>query len=184
MRASIGTALADGTRGVTAKIRWLPQAVADLDDDHEEGRPRWIHCTPLLGQAGTVGVWMVVLVDEKDQGQLVRRFRQAPPVSSDIGGRLPRQRGESTHSNSRAAANADDPDDSRLYDGTGVWAHVPTGAARHIAVDALRRSSSPLQQHPRSPTIMDGKAVRSASSSIKDFGGGGGRAPSNYSFGI
>lgn len=105
-------------------------------------------------------------------------------MSNDIGGRLPRQRNEWSPSASRlnVNVNGDGDDDTRLYDGMGVSTHVSGGAAaRHIAVDALRRSSSPMQ-HPRSPTYMDGKAVRSASSSIKDFGGG--RAPSNYSFGI
>lgn len=56
VRADLGAALADG-RGVTAKIRWL----AKPDEDGEgEGRARWIHCTPLLGHTGAVGVWMVV----------------------------------------------------------------------------------------------------------------------------
>lgn len=72
---------------MTAKIRWLTRP----DEDGEgEGRPRWIHCTPLLGHTGAVGVWMIVLVDE--EGALTgsasgRRFRQAPPVSSNIGGK-------------------------------------------------------------------------------------------------
>lgn len=72
---------------MTAKVRWLTRP----DEDGEgEGRPRWIHCTPLLGHSGAVGVWMIVLVDEEGaatgtaQG---RRFRQAPPVSSNIGGK-------------------------------------------------------------------------------------------------
>lgn len=80
VRDELSAALAEG-RGVTAKIRWLSNR-AD-----EEGRARWIHCTPLLGQNGSVGVWMVVLVD--DEGSVAgggRRFRMAPPVSSDIGG--------------------------------------------------------------------------------------------------
>lgn len=29
-----------------------------------EGRPRWIHCTPLIGANGRVGVWIVVIIDE------------------------------------------------------------------------------------------------------------------------
>lgn len=28
------------------------------------GRPRWLHATPLLSAKGTVGVWMVILVDD------------------------------------------------------------------------------------------------------------------------
>lgn len=85
MRRSVAEALADGSRGVTAKIRWLTTATASLDSDQvEEGRPRWIHCTPLLGQSGTVGVWMVVLVDDEKQTSASRRFRPAPPVPTDL----------------------------------------------------------------------------------------------------
>ncbi|OQO01027.1 hypothetical protein B0A48_13270 [Cryoendolithus antarcticus] len=86
VRSDLFSALSEG-RGVTAKIRWL----ARPDEDGEgEGRPRWIHCTPLLGHSGAVGVWMVVLVDEEGSKEMIgsgRRFRAAPPVSSNIHGR-------------------------------------------------------------------------------------------------
>ena len=62
---------------MTAKIRWVSRS-----DD--EGRGRWIHCTPLLGTSGNVGVWMVVLVDD-EQSHVSRRFRKAPPVATVIG---------------------------------------------------------------------------------------------------
>jgi len=84
IRESVRQALSDGSRGVTAKIRWLPHAVQDLDDAVDEGRPRWIHCTPLLGQGGSVGIWMIVLVDDDKHGMAARRFRQAPPVANDV----------------------------------------------------------------------------------------------------
>ena len=76
MREELIAALAEG-RGVTAKIRWISRS-----DD--EGRGRWIHCTPLLGSSGNVGVWMVVLVDD-EQSHVARRFRKAPPVATVIG---------------------------------------------------------------------------------------------------
>ncbi len=76
VREELSAALAEG-RGVTAKIRWISRP----DDD---GRTRWIHCTPLLGHSGKVGVWMVVLVDD-ESSQSVRRFRKAPPVPHNIG---------------------------------------------------------------------------------------------------
>ena len=87
MRTDLAAALGEG-RGVTAKIRWLTKA----DEDGEgEGRPRWIHCTPLVGHSGAVGVWMVVLVDEEGssaaQSTAGRRFRPAPPVAPVIGGK-------------------------------------------------------------------------------------------------
>ena len=77
VREELVAALAEG-RGVTAKIRWVSKS-----DD--EGRNRWIHCTPLMGANGNIGVWMVVLVDD-DNSQLRRRFRPAPPVAKDISG--------------------------------------------------------------------------------------------------
>ena len=86
VRADLATALGEG-RGVTAKIRWLTRPDRDGEG---EGRPRWIHCTPLLGHSGAVGVWMIVLVDDEGSsaGQTSgRRFRQAPPVASNIGGK-------------------------------------------------------------------------------------------------
>ena len=68
---------------MTAKVRWLAKA----DPDGEgEGRPRWIHCTPLLGHSGSVGVWMIVLVDEEGSRESIginRRFRPAPPVATN-----------------------------------------------------------------------------------------------------
>ncbi|KAI4247761.1 MAG: hypothetical protein L6R40_001347 [Gallowayella cf. fulva] len=75
VRDELTSALAEG-RGVTAKVRWVSRA-------DEEGRNRWIHCTPLVGSNGQIGVWMVVLVDD-DQG-LSRRFKQAPPVGPHRG---------------------------------------------------------------------------------------------------
>ncbi|KAL2355003.1 hypothetical protein BJ546DRAFT_1060797 [Cryomyces antarcticus] len=78
VRDELTAALAEG-RGVTAKVRWVSRA-----DD--EGRSRWIHCTPLIGHNGSVGVWMVVVVDEENSSN-VRRFRQAPPVAQVIGGK-------------------------------------------------------------------------------------------------
>ena len=78
VRDELSTALAEG-RGVTAKIRWVSRA-------DEEGRNRWIHCTPLVGSNGQIGVWMVVLVD--DDQEIARRWRQAPPVLAPHRGRV------------------------------------------------------------------------------------------------
>lgn len=78
MRDELVAALADG-RGVTAKIRWVSRS-------EDEGRNRWVHCTPLMGGNGQIGVWMVVLVDD-ESSRPVRKFRAAPPVALDINGR-------------------------------------------------------------------------------------------------
>lgn len=75
VRDELTSALAEG-RGVTAKVRWISKA-------DEEGRNRWIHCTPLLGSNSHIGVWMVVLID--DEQELSRRWKQAPPVGPHRG---------------------------------------------------------------------------------------------------
>ncbi|MCJ1442754.1 MAG: hypothetical protein MMC23_003251 [Stictis urceolatum] len=78
VRDELEHALTEG-RGVTAKIRWLNK----FGDG--EGRARWIHCTPLLGSNGHIGVWMVVLIDSENEGPR-RRFKAAPPIMRDVGG--------------------------------------------------------------------------------------------------
>lgn len=75
VREELSAALAEG-RGVTAKVRWVTKA-------DEEGRTRWIHCTPLLGSNSQIGVWMVVIVD--DDPEQTRRWKQAPPVAPHRG---------------------------------------------------------------------------------------------------
>jgi len=161
----VGSALADGSRGVTAKIRWLSRAVSDLSESYEEGRPRWIHCTPLLGSSGAVGVWMVVLVDEeKYSNQPVRRFRQAPPVAHDVrskktptpggGGYFDDFDGETPGSTPRSGSFVH-----------ALQGHGP-GAARHVAVDALRRDASPRYGYGNGG---EQRAGRSAGSSIRSY---------------
>ncbi|KAL9124770.1 MAG: hypothetical protein Q9217_005932 [Psora testacea] len=78
VREELSTALAKG-RGVTAKIRWVSRV-------DEGGRNRWIHCTPLVGSNGQIGVWMVVLVD--DDEEVNRKWRQAPPVVAPYRGKI------------------------------------------------------------------------------------------------
>ena len=75
VRNELSAALAEG-RGVTAKVRWVSKA-------DEDGRSRWIHCTPLLGSNGQIGVWMIVLVDEDQLPN--RKWKQAPPVAPPRG---------------------------------------------------------------------------------------------------
>jgi hypothetical protein len=79
VRDELTAALAEG-RGVTAKVRWITK----LD---EEGRNKWIHCTPLIGSNGNIGVWMVVIVDDaKSPSKFTSGARLPPPVADD--GRL------------------------------------------------------------------------------------------------
>ena len=77
VREELTQALADG-RGVTAKVRWVSKT--DL-----EGRNRWIHCTPLLGSNGAIGVWMIVIVDDEANTPLLKKFRMPPPIDPKFG---------------------------------------------------------------------------------------------------
>ena len=77
VRDELTQALADG-RGVTARVRWISKT-------DTEGYNRWIHCTPLLGSNGKVGVWMVIIVDEEVHQPIEKRFKSAPPVDPKFG---------------------------------------------------------------------------------------------------
>ncbi|GAB0134453.1 hypothetical protein EsDP_00002824 [Epichloe bromicola] len=72
VRDQLAQALGEG-RGVTAKVQWLPlssarRCASALAASACRGRPRWLHCTPLRGIDGVIGVWMVVVVDDDDAG--------------------------------------------------------------------------------------------------------------------
>lgn len=125
VRADLAAALGEG-RGVTAKIRWL----ARPDEDGEgEGRPRWIHCTPLLGHTGAVGVWMVVIIDEEGSRESIsanRRFRTAPPVATTIGSAANDYDGARRTSHERRHLNAYDAEGQRR--GAGNGASAPNSA--------------------------------------------------------
>lgn len=99
VREELTQAMRDG-RGVTAKVRWVTKA--DL-----EGRNRWIHCTPLLGSNGAIGVWMVVIVDDEKESA-AKRFKQAPPVE-------PRMRRDNGGDRSMSMKNRH-PDEMSLRD--------------------------------------------------------------------
>lgn len=83
VREGILEAFAAGV-GVTAKIHWVTAATVPMQPgspkpsgdsgrgsirgdrpQNVEGKPRWIHCTPLLGSDEKVGVWMVVMVESE-----------------------------------------------------------------------------------------------------------------------
>lgn len=125
VRADLSAALEEG-RGVTAKIRWL----ARPDEDGEgEGRPRWIHCTPLIGHTGAVGVWMIVLIDEEGSRESIsanRRFRTAPPVSTSIGGKDWEPTSGRNTGQERRQLNAYDAEGQRR--GAGNGANAPNSA--------------------------------------------------------
>ena len=112
VRDELTTALAEG-RGVTAKVHW----VSKIDED---GRGRWIHCTPLIGSNGQIGVWMVIIID--DDQDLSRRWKQAPPVGPHRGkiyGRDERDRiGSSDEYASGSAGSIRNGYGPRMYNGS------------------------------------------------------------------
>lgn len=77
VREELTRALSDG-RGVTAKVRWVSKS--DM-----EGRNRWIHCTPLIGSNGAIGVWMIVIVDDEAAATVSKRYKMAPPIDPKFG---------------------------------------------------------------------------------------------------
>ena len=97
VRDELTAALAEG-RGVTAKVRWVSASAKNVNggsatiQEEKEGRNKWIHCTPLIGNTGQIGVWMVVIVDVEREVSLRPGFeggyqaaaavqgRRAPPV--------------------------------------------------------------------------------------------------------
>ena len=69
MRDQIAQALGDG-QGVTARVRWISSTRrSSLSESEQRGRFRWLHCTPLRGVNGTIGIWMVVVLDDESSSK-------------------------------------------------------------------------------------------------------------------
>lgn len=156
VRDELTTALAEG-RGVTAKVRWVPGRHGE-----EEGRARWIHCTPLLGHNGSVGVWMIVLVDD-EHSVPVRRFRQAPPVAVEIGQSLHRTYDMDTDTSSFVDVHHES-DRTEEYSKQVAIPMKPSKpmAQRNVSMD--RSIASPLRAPPATTTLNKSQ-VDGASSS-------------------
>ncbi|KAK4177487.1 nonphototropic hypocotyl 1 [Triangularia setosa] len=117
---------------VTAKIKWLTRtrisswngatAVAAMSQQ-QEGRTRWIHCTPLMGSNGAVGVWMVVIVDDDTEINNRERSRKVAPVIDP--GFLRRGKGGT---------------ESRMEEG-GVDSQMGTGRGGRVDYDAISLAS-------------------------------------------
>jgi len=65
IREGILDALTQGV-AVTAKVSWLTHSGGSETRNHLEGKPRWIHCTPLIGSDERVGVWMIVMIENEE----------------------------------------------------------------------------------------------------------------------
>lgn len=97
-RQQLVEALAGG-QAVTAKVRWLSGNWYNNNkanstshrplDSHQgaeghvperAGKSRWLHCTPLVGNNGKVGVWMIVIVDGDDEADASEQVKTAKHV--------------------------------------------------------------------------------------------------------
>lgn len=94
VREGILDALAHGT-SVTAKVSWLTHPIAGdlaMSRGSMEGKPRWIHCTPMLGSDEKVGVWMVVMVENEEvTGSLHRGSMSEQGIGSPMQGAASRR---------------------------------------------------------------------------------------------
>ena len=123
VRDELTAAFAEG-RGVTAKVRWISKY-------DEEGRNKWIHCTPLIGANGQVGVWMVVIVDEQKSGREWAIPRQAPSVPTPDRSRTPaRMRNGTSHNGqpyTNGTRNSIDRDVDQASAGSGSMTSLRIG---------------------------------------------------------
>ena len=99
VKDELASALSEG-RNVTAKIRWLnlgyDESVSSSNiDGHMSptpsissgGRPRWIHCTPLMGPNRAIGAWMVIMIDGEEYEQEKMNQAERNRVTSPSWGR-------------------------------------------------------------------------------------------------
>jgi len=118
VREELTQALADG-RGVTAKVKWVSKS--DL-----EGRNRWIHCTPLIGSNGAIGVWMIVIVDDEASTSADKRFKMAPPVDPKFGRSIPAHKDDSGSLRDFAMMNGSRRRNESIRDNSSVLSHQDT----------------------------------------------------------
>lgn len=118
VREELTQALADG-RGVTAKVKWVSKS--DL-----EGRNRWIHCTPLIGSNGAIGVWMIVIVDDEASTSADKRFKMAPPVDPKFGRSIPAHKDDSGSLRDFAMMTGSRRRNGSIRDNSSVLSHQDT----------------------------------------------------------
>ncbi|KAL1306928.1 hypothetical protein AAFC00_005570 [Neodothiora populina] len=92
VREGVMDSLARGT-SVTAKISWLTSTLGRNSQGSisMESKPRWIHCTPLMGSDERIGVWMIVMVESEEiTGMINTRPGTSEMASSPLGAASPR----------------------------------------------------------------------------------------------
>ena len=127
---------------MTAKIRWLTRGDSDTG-----GQPRWIHCTPLQGPNGKIGIWMIILVDESNTA--ARSFKRAPPVASNA---IIRETSGVADGNGLPAAGLVNRKASNLdlAASTARSSATPSGPGTAITTDMMRSDSAKHSDPSRS----------------------------------
>jgi hypothetical protein len=131
-------ALAQGS-SVTAKVSWLTQSHRPHENSSRadnastatqeppaalESKPRWIHCTPMLGSDSKPGVYMIVMVDKEEiTGTLNAHQNPAPTVI----------RSRDLNRDARPAPEVSSGTSAALYSSTKLYA------------DYLRREGTPSE---------------------------------------
>ena len=147
VREEFTAALAEG-RDVTAKVRWVSRC-------DEDGRNKWIHCTPLFGSDGQIGIWMVVIVD--DEKDPIRRCKQAPPVPPTAGRhRMVRGMRGPDKANTNQVHQVPNPND---YWKSALGTHSRTGTANGIK--GVNGGASYQQQPEREGSVVGGESLSS-----------------------
>lgn len=110
-----------------------------------EGKPRWIHCTPMLGSDERVGVWMVVMVENEE-----------------VTGQLNRHRYESTPGSPTALGAA-----SPSYNGNKLYAEYLRREGKPTTLGSQRGGSQRTRSSARDREIE--KEIREVDEHFKDF---------------
>ncbi|KAG5952140.1 hypothetical protein E4U53_001506 [Claviceps sorghi] len=113
------------------------------------GRSRWLHCTPLVGSNGKVGVWMIVIVDDESDAPSLGARNHAEATTEHI------------RPGSCAPAGAVTVDNKSKATAAHHKTETPNGSSRHPKVRA-RRSSETLGDRPssRSGRTEDGSVTK------------------------
>lgn len=107
--------------------------------DTIEGKARWIHCTPLTGSDGRVGVIMIIMVDKQDVTHNPPDLNRVPstrPVGSEVGGHTSSHTRARSHNSFRSAREPDyTPEHRHPHSTPSSTARNSTSPPRAGAID-------------------------------------------------
>lgn len=142
-----------------------------------EGKPRWIHCTPLLGSDDKVGVWMVVMVEQEViTGHLNVQSSALAPVARPAGANYSSMTAQARHGGAPPSDGVASPrftggklykeylaregrQDSMLQQAAPVLPMPSFGAHSHTQSPRASLAQSPPQS-TRAPGIASSPHIR------------------------